>query len=166
MEEYFKKGVAARKYYYRLYGAKANYLLQRWYGRRGDEEKFAEDEASQLDGEDGDAMYAIIAEYVGLAEETEFFNITKFSWDRLKRGIKTIMNNATDSWLKKRQLNELIYFACITNDARTFSEAMAEIKDNDSWDDAFWSQQSQGVTLSKFRELAAEIEAKNAKAGP
>jgi hypothetical protein len=154
MEEAFKSGVQVRRFCYDLYRSKAQYLLQRWYGKRGDAEKFAEQEADALEGEDGDAMYAVIGQQIALTERRNFLSITDFSWERLSRGFIAVIRNANQVEFRKRELNIFLYLCCVNQQLDTAAELLEGFQ-AESWDGQFWGNQ---VTLDQVREFVKKAQ--------
>jgi len=159
VEQYYQRGIAVQRFYYPLYLAKADYLLPRWFGRPGEVESFADDEAAKLGGEDGDALYAVIATEVASVEGVRFLNTTNFSWDRLKRGLIAVAKNANDLSTRRQGINQLLYFALIAGD---FDSASAVL---DSWNSNSLDAQIWGsnMTINDLRDIIAT--AKHAKTG-
>lgn len=150
-KSYFETGISKQRFYYPLYRARAHILMQRWYGKRGDAERFADEEASKLQGDEADAMYTMIAEEIFLTEGTKFFEVTTFSWTRLKRGLVVIAGNAKTPSRQKRSLNELLYLACVVHDYDTASDLLLNFRD-ENWDSNFWGA---GMDLEKLKSFVS-----------
>jgi hypothetical protein len=155
MEKAFEKGRSVDRYYYPLYEAKTHYLLPRWYGDRDDNLKFAEEaSAAMRNPDDGDALYSIIAGYVALTEGGNFFQVTSFSWARMKKGIVAIENNANTEGAKRVELNKLAYLSYLAKDYPTSASAFDILKQKQWYSMGFW-----GGTQEDLDRFSANVHA-------
>jgi hypothetical protein len=93
----FEAAVAAEPSYEQYYERKAYYLLPRWHGREGEWQRWAEQVADRIGGEEGDAMYArivwLLVEYQG----TDMFEDDGVSWERTSRGYQYLTRTYPNS---------------------------------------------------------------------
>lgn len=80
-------------HYYDFYFEKTTYLMPRWFGKKGDWQKYAEEVADQMGGNDGDIFYARALWNMELMVDTEnFVELSSFDWPRAKRGFNLLLN--------------------------------------------------------------------------
>ncbi len=88
LDDLFRAGTAAFPDYLPLYRTRANQLLPRWFGERGEWEAMAKARADQIGGEEGDVFYARIiwslAEFLNLPQESNF------DYARTARGLELL----------------------------------------------------------------------------
>lgn len=84
------------------YFYKGTYLLPRWYGKRGDWEKFAAETADQIGGDEGDKFYAQMIGYMNQFH-SNIFKESTISWTRARKGFELLLKEYPDSlWLNSR----------------------------------------------------------------
>ena len=122
----FAEATAAEPDYYTFYFHAAQYLEPRWHGRRGEWEKFAEEQRQRRGANAaGDALYARIAwslsqHYRNLFEETAI------SWDAMASGFDYLIREHPQSrWLK----NAYARFAWQAHDRGRLVKILPEIRD-------------------------------------
>lgn len=88
-DELFNEGIAAFPTFAPFYLVKANYLLPRWHGERGEWERFASSSADAVGGEAGDMLYAqIVWSIHKLQIFDNIFRESAVEWQRLQRGFE------------------------------------------------------------------------------
>jgi hypothetical protein len=121
----FSEATATEPDYYRFYFEAAHYLLPRWHGKKGEWEKFAEEQRMRRGpGGAGDALYARIAwslkDYYG-----NLFRETAISWDIMASGFEyLIKENPQSRYLKNAYAN----FAWRAGDRVRLRKAFDQIK--------------------------------------
>ena len=86
----FNAAIEAEPTYEAYYEHKAYRLLPRWYGAKGDWERFAAEAADHIGGPEGDAMYARIVWSLWEYHEN-MFKDTAASWERTSRGYQHLL---------------------------------------------------------------------------
>lgn len=137
VEEAFAKGIAVTRDYSLLYRNMAYFLLPRWHGEPGDEERFA-DRAVELTRETrGEAMYATVADQVRYFERMDtFVSNYRFEWPRLQQGFKDCLAYRPEC---AYYLNVYCLMACYY-DPDVARELFEKIGNN--WDKSVWSKES------------------------
>jgi hypothetical protein len=92
----FSESIAREPEYYHYYFAAAYYLLPKWHGKKGDWERFAEEQRQRVGGPAGDALYARIAWSRGECN-CRFFDETAVSWETMASGFDAMMQQYPDS---------------------------------------------------------------------
>lgn len=83
----FEEGVAVEPLYYYLYFEKARYLMPRWYGQAGDDERFMDESFRRLGGKEGSAMYYLIGECLfPYYPYRTIVTDSKICWETMKEG--------------------------------------------------------------------------------
>lgn len=134
MDEMIKEAVAAAPDYYDCHYNMAFYLMERWYGEKGDWQSYANSLPDRIEGEDAYIVYAMLAAEMYLWYQDGFFaenQPDKISWTRMKRGFEAMMKKYPDSG---KNLNRFAYFAWLAKDRETTS---AQLKILDERDLAF-----------------------------
>lgn len=135
----FRRGIAAHPYYYPLYEAEAKYFAPTSYGERGEAERLAEEAAVHFKDEEGWAVYAIMAQAVGMMMGPDFFNETDFSFGRMQSGALCILQNANNLEAKVKEFNKLGYFAVIARNYELAKPLLDQLaKDPELVDLSFW----------------------------
>ena len=137
MEYVFEQGVKLEPNYLQLYEAKAYHLLPRWFGQRGDWEKFAQEAAGARGGEEGEILYMVIARSQAWSEGEQFFSNTEIAYSRMKRGFEAAIKRNPESLY---DINSYCYFACIAGDRETAVNLFQKI--NGRWESGVWRQES------------------------
>ncbi len=123
----------------------ASYLLPKWSGEEGATEKFTQDVADRVGGDQGDALYFEVAsaDYVicGCGDNP------KMSWERIEKGFDASEKLYGVSMLN---LNRIAYLA--THFGRTYpivaDKVLARI--GDQWDEATWDTQQNFEDVKKW----------------
>lgn len=123
----FEEATAAAPDYYTFYFQAAQYLEPRWFGRKGEWEKFAEEQRQRRGANAaGDALYARIAwslshHYDNLFEETAI------SWEVMASGFDYLIRERPQSrWLK----NSYAHFAWQAEDRVRLAKLLPEIRED------------------------------------
>ena len=136
IEAVFEEAVALEPLYLPVYSSKAAYLLPRWYGEAGDWERFADESAKRIGGEEGSVLSGRIAWRMSrMYSGSDFFKQNRINWDRLKQGfIDREALYGTDL----RLLNIFCLLADSAGDTKTSRELFMHIAD--AWDPQAWTQ--------------------------
>jgi hypothetical protein len=102
--------------YYAVYQNRALSLLPKWYGKKGDMEKFAKTIANDLE-EHGDEAYASIATNI-YGFYSNIFEETTMEWDRVKNGLIKSMEKYPNAITLQ---NHAAYLATLASD-NTFAK--------------------------------------------
>jgi hypothetical protein len=129
----FNAAVAAEPSYEAYYERKAYYLLPRWYGRRGEWERFAEEMADHIGGVEGDAMYARIVWSLVDYHDTDLFEDTRASWERTSRGYQHLVRTYSHSLELQSQYALLTTWVEDREHARLMFERMGPRVDPTVW---------------------------------
>ena len=134
LEALFQKASAFEPGYYYSERTFAYMLLPQWFGQEGDVEKFAEQIADQSGGDEGDALYFQIANYMICGCPNE----PKMSWRRIVKGF-----DASEKLYGPSMLNLNLLAKMATRftdlDAITANKAFARI--GAQWDEETWDTQ-------------------------
>ena len=145
-EELYEEGVALEPTYFHLQEAKACYLLPQWYGERGEWERFAEEAANRVGGEQGDIILFNIYAAMMPLYNLEFMNKHKAIAPRLIAGFRAIDRLYGSS---PETLNEACLMSFSTDDSKTPAELMKRI--GNDYDLSVWRDDS---TFNVFRQEA------------
>ena len=154
-EELFNQGVALEPTYYSLYNAKALYLLPQWYGEPGEWERFAQDAANKVGGEQGDIiLFAVYTRMMQLQNNNfEFMQKHQAIAPQLLAGFRAIDKLYGSS---PQRLNQACFISFSTNDNKTPAELMKRIGDDSDlsvWHDASTFNVFQQEALMRTGEL-------------
>lgn len=133
-EEIFQKGLSFEPSYYANYFEKATYLFPRWYGEKGEWQKFAAETVKFAPKSEGMGIYTRILLFAWSYKEFTDFKVPDISWEKMKKGFRDIDRNYPDSSLI---LNWYCRFACIAEDKKTAAELFMRIGDDpfvEAWD--------------------------------
>lgn len=139
MESAYERGVAVAPYYMPTYYAKANYLLPRWYGARGEWEAWLKKAADDRGGKEGDIIYAWVASYVSGLEYQDFFHLTAADYPRMKRGFEAALE-LTGPKEASINLNYLCFFACLAGDRSTAKKCFQRMDGH--WLQSIWGSKT------------------------
>ena len=123
----------------------AAYLLPKWSGEEGATEKFTQDVADRVGGEQGDALYFEVAsaDYVicGCADDP------KMSWERIEKGFEASEKQYGVSMLN---LNRMAYLA--THFGRTYPIVADKVltRIGEQWDEETWDTQQNFEDVKKW----------------
>lgn len=145
-EQLYEQGVALEPTYFHLHAAKAGYLLPQWYGESGEWERFAEEAANRVGGEQGDIILFSIYATMMARNNLEFMNEHKAIAPRLIAGFRAIDKLYGSS---PETLNEACLMSFSTDDSKIPAELMKRI--GNDYDLSVWRD---GSTFSVFRQEA------------
>lgn len=123
-EAVYEEGVTLEPTYYYLYSAKALYLLPQWYGEPGEWERFAEQAANKVGGEQGDIILFNIYTDRFSNSNLSFLDKHKAIAPRLVAGFRAIDKLYGSSPVT---LNEACLISFFTDDQTTPAELMKRI---------------------------------------
>jgi len=126
-EELFEKGVALEPTYYYLYNAKAVYLLPQWYGEAGEWERFAEDSANKVGGDQGDIILFAVYTRMMSNRSLDFMQKYQTIAPRLLNGFRAIDKLYGPS---PQRLNQACLISFFADDNNTPAELMKRIGDD------------------------------------
>jgi len=133
IDDIFYKGIEISKNYYPLYQQMGQMLLPRWFGKPGELEAFACKAVDMTASEEGESLYAVIAEvpipYLG--EDVELFLEYGFSYDRLKTAFQDLLKRYPHS---NYHMNSFCLIASLYKDKKIAKELFEKIGDNWHWD--------------------------------
>ena len=145
-EELFEKGVALEPTYHYLYITKAIYLLPQWYGEASEWERFAEDSANKVGGDQGDIILFAIYTRMMSNSNLEFMQKHQAIAPRLLAGFRAIDKLYGSS---PQRLNQACFISFSSDDPTTPAELMKRIGDDS--DLSVWRDAS---TFNVFRQEA------------
>ncbi len=123
----FEKGIAFAKEYYPLYGTHAYFLLPRWYGEKGDRERFAVKMADTFAPEKGDIFYAyLIYSRASFDKDTEFKTWT-VDYERVKRGYLRLLEEHPAAYHSHAR-SELCFIASLQEDYPTAKKLFLSVE--------------------------------------
>ena len=127
LKETFEEGVQVAPGYLRLYQARANHLLPRWFGRPGDCVALAEWAAEWTFDSLGDGLYAVVASNVARHNRLEDIALYhNFSWPRIAKGYQDL-NQVYP--LTYYEAHEMCRLAAAHGDYKTTSRILKTIGD-------------------------------------
>jgi hypothetical protein len=133
LDKIFDAGVKLEPTFYYLYQTKATYLLPRWGGTEGAWEKFADESALRLGGNQGDIVFFAIYSQMLTPFGLTLMNNHQQAAPKLLAGYHSIEKLYGSS---NHRLNEVSYFATFINDAQTTAKLFEQIGDN--YDETVW----------------------------
>ncbi len=112
------------------------YLMPRWYGAKGDWERYAEDASAKLAPDDGNILYSELCwEVSRYFKGTEFYQQNHVVWKRIKAGF---IQREKKYGVSKRYLNAFAFMAGSAPDRATTRVLMSKI--GDQWDPIVWQE--------------------------
>jgi len=145
-EALYEEGVALEPTYFHLHAAKAGFLLPQWYGEPGEWERFAEQAANRVGGEQGDIILFSIYAAMVARDNLEFMNKHQAIAPRLIAGFRAIDRLYGSS---PETLNEACLMSFTTSDDKIPAELMKRI--GSDYDLSVWRDDS---TFNIFRQEA------------
>jgi hypothetical protein len=139
--------------YFYFYNAHADYLLPKWYGKRGDAEAFAQATADRIGGPEGDFIYLRIAYDANCCKSKQ--QMPGLSWGRVKQGFAA---QEQLYGVTNRQLNAMAFMAVRQGDRNFAQEIFSRIGDN--WDEAVWHSKQKFNESKTSLSLERAVEAK------
>jgi hypothetical protein len=156
-ENVFAAGVALEPTYNNLYIAKAGYLLPQWNGKPGEWERFAEESANKLGGEEGDVLLFTIYSSMMEDHSLDFMNTHKQLAPRLLRGFRAIEKLYGSS---SHRLNEAALISIFANVPQTTADLMKQI--GEDYDESVWRSKT---NFEMFRQLALKMKENKSEKG-
>lgn len=120
--------------YYYFAVSESNYLLPKWYGKRGDTEQYAAEVADRIGGDEGDAVYFHIAAAINCCKKTQ---APALSWPRVQRGFAAIESLYGSTNYER---NVLAFLAVRNGDSATAEQMFARI--GNDWSEAVWKSKA------------------------
>jgi hypothetical protein len=133
LDKIFDAGVQLEPTFYYLYQTKATYLLPRWGGTEGDWEKFADESALRLGGNQGDIVFFAIYSQMLTMHGMALMNNHQQAAPKLLAGYHSIEKLYGSS---AHRLNEVSFFATFSNDVQATAKLFEQIGDN--CDETVW----------------------------
>ncbi len=149
----FDEAVSKHPDYYYYYLNKAIYLLERWHGKKGDWQKFADETVAKTKQKKGYALYARIYWYMSSSFflKEEIFAKGNADWKKMKKGFQDIEKFFPDSsW----NLNAFCHFACLAGDQKTARELFDRIDKKPTF--SVWKSQMEYISYKEwaYREIS------------
>jgi hypothetical protein len=160
LDKIFDAGVQLEPTFYYLYQTKATYLLPRWRGTKGEWEKFADDAALRLGGNQGDIIFFAIYSQMLSLDGMIVMNNHQQVVPKLLAGYHSIEKLYGSS---THRLNEACFFATFGNDLPISEELFARV--GDDYDETVWhSKQNYDVFRqgTKQRAKSSSVQTQNA----
>ena len=110
--------------------SESNYLLPKWYGKRGDTEAYAAEVADRIGGDEGDAVYFQIAAAINCCNRTQ---APALSWPRMQQGFAAIESLYGST---SHQRNVMAFLALRNGDSATAQQQFARI--GNDWSESVW----------------------------
>jgi hypothetical protein len=120
----FGEAISHEPDYYPFYYAAAYRLLPKWAGKKGDWEKFAEQQRAQRGGAEGDILYTRIAWSLENEYRHHLFDRSAASWEIMVAGFTALMQQHPDSRFLK---NVYAHFAWEARDRARLAAALEAI---------------------------------------
>jgi hypothetical protein len=130
--ELFNEAISIEPLYEEIYLSKTVYLKPKWFGKKGDVKKFAEEVINTLGGKEAYRIYYLIATEQAMTYGFDLFlKETELSWEKIIKGY-----DASQELYGFRvgRLNFFCNMALKAKDYKTVRKAMKEIGDNISLD--------------------------------
>ncbi len=139
--------------YFYFYNAHADYLLPKWYGKRGDAEAFAQTVADRIGGPEGDFVYVRVALDLNCCKPKG--QAPGLSWDREKQGFAALEQlYGTTNHL----LNAMAFMAVRQGDRTYAQQIFSRIGDN--WDEEVWRSKERFNNSKTSLSLERPVHAK------
>jgi hypothetical protein len=118
-------------------------LLPKWSGETGATEKFAQEAADHVGGDEGDILYFRVADYVicGCQEDPHL------SWERIERGFEASEKHYGVSMLS---LNRVVFLAIHTGKTDPIFADSALTRIGEQWDERTWETKDNFENLKKW----------------
>ncbi|MGZ4987988.1 MAG: DUF4034 domain-containing protein, partial [Limisphaerales bacterium] len=132
----FEEAVRFEASYTPFYNNKVMYLSPVWFGKEGDWQKFAAEQADKIGGEAGDILYARMGWRVHQRRYyTGFLRDAGYSWTRMKKGLQLIVEQHTESVTAASELAFLAYQADDHECAKPMFTRIGLLVDRSTWQD-------------------------------
>lgn len=112
----------------------ASYLLPRWSGEKGATEKFMQEAADRIGGDQGDILYFQVASYVIENNEEDPY----LSWERIEKGFNASEKQYGVSMLNLNLIAYLASYSRHHGDAFVADKALTRI--GEQWDEELWGR--------------------------
>jgi hypothetical protein len=140
------------QYAYRVY---ALFILPKFYGEEGDSEKFAEEVADRLGGEQGDILYFQIAGILCHHNNDGWAKpVTLMSWTRIQRGFNALERQRGKSYTN---LNLLALMATLKEDSVLADNMFTRI--GNQWDESTWRSEPYFESCKESAKESAPFQA-------
>jgi hypothetical protein len=134
LDRVFETGIKLEPAYYYLYQVKASYLLPQWGGGEGEWERFAEDSAISVGGDQGNIVFfAIYSQVLSIDGITFINNHGLHAIPKLIAGFRSIEKLYGSA---PHRLNEACFFATFGDDLATANELYDRI--GEDYDKSVW----------------------------
>jgi len=158
LDRIYEAGIRLEPHFYYLHQTKATYLLPRWRGSAGEMERFADEAALKIGGDEGDVVFfAIYSSMVSLAGDAFMYSHEQ-AVPRLIAGFRAIEKLYGAS---SQRLNEAALFASYGNDVSFTTEVFARI--GNEFDESVWRSQ-QNFEFFHRRQQQREKASQNVRA--
>lgn len=143
--------------------AEANYLLPKWYGQRGDTERFAGQVADKVGGAEGAALYFQIAAAMNCCGRTQ---ARAMSWPRVAQGFAALEQLYGSTNYER---NVMAYMALRAGDVATATQLFARI--GNDWDQSVWKSKARydasrtGRAIADVQPVHADVSRTNNSSG-
>jgi hypothetical protein len=154
-EKLFTAAIECEPTYGSYYFRKVLHLMPRWHGQPGDWEKFAEQSANHMGGDDGEVLYARIAWFVhDLGFYKDIFRETQLNGNRVKRGYELMLKRYPDSLTVAAQFGRLAVVNGDPHTARVMLDRLGGKIDLEIWSSVEWFQEVRDWARKSGRPLA------------
>lgn len=119
----FEEAVGKFPLYQPLSYTRMNYLLPQWGGSYDAVDSFVNAAVARTSAQEGDAFYAWLYVDVAGKHDGDFFQDTRVSWPRMKKGFEDMIARHPDPWNK----NVYATFACRGRDRETTGRLLLEL---------------------------------------
>jgi hypothetical protein len=152
----FEKATKFEPGYYTYARDLAYYLLPKWSGEAGDTEKFVQEAADRIGGDQGDAFYFQVAaaDYIICGCEDD----PHLSWERIVRGFDASEKLYGTSMLN---LNLIAFLASHYGDRDPVIADKALTRIGEQWDESTWRRKEDFESMKEWTAGTAPIVAKN-----
>src|SRR2546423_2087006 len=133
LDKIFDAGVQLEPTFYYLHQTKATYLLPRWGGIEGEWEKFADETALRLGGNQGDVVFFAIYSQMLALDGMTLMNSHQRAVPKLLAGYHSIEKLYGSS---AHRLNEACFFSCFRKDGPTTPDSCSRV--GDDFDETDW----------------------------
>jgi hypothetical protein len=137
-------------YYYAQFFA--DYLLPKWSGEKGDTEQFTKEITDRVGGDEGDALYFLIARYMICGCENDE---PKLSWQRISKGYEALEKRYGTSM---EVMNQIAFLATLYQDPIVADKTMARI--GNQWDEEKWKDKANYDSWKEWAVRYAPVLAK------
>jgi len=160
LDKIFDAGVEMEPTFYYLYQTKATYLLPRWGGAEGEWEKFAQDSALKLGGNQGDIVFFTIYSQVLMFHGMLLMNSHQQDVPKLLAGFQSIEKLYGAS---AHRLNEAAFFSSSGNDVQVTAQLFDRI--GDDFDESVWRSKQTYEVFRQGNQMRAKSAAVQSQTG-